>query len=180
MMRLESVLQWVGRTILVDTELAGRSMRAGQRVLLPLVSANHDEREFADPDRFDIACTMPRTPPGYEPGEQYNRPPMSKRLLTGKMREGNLRFRTFARLSMTLRLGHRAPWGSTPERRSLQLDSGEAVPSDGLIIATGVTARTLPTVPAHDERVATLRTLGAFRHFARHLRGARSIAVIGG
>jgi cytochrome P450 len=60
-MRLESVLQWVGRTVLVDTELAGRPMRAGQRVFLLLVSANHDEREFTDPERFDIARTMPRT-----------------------------------------------------------------------------------------------------------------------
>lgn len=60
-MRLESVLQWVGRTVLLDTELAGRSMRAGQRVFLLLVSANHDDREFTDPDRFDISRTMPRT-----------------------------------------------------------------------------------------------------------------------
>lgn len=60
-MRLESVLQWVGRTAIADTELAGQPMRRGERVFLLLVSANHDEREFAEPDRFDIARTMPRT-----------------------------------------------------------------------------------------------------------------------
>ena len=60
-MRLESVLQWVGRTLLVDAEVAGVEMTAGQRVFLLLVSANFDEREFPDPERFDIRRTISRT-----------------------------------------------------------------------------------------------------------------------
>ena len=60
-MRLESVLQWVGRTLLVDAEIAGQPMRAGQRVFLLLVSANHDEREFVDPERFDVRRNFERT-----------------------------------------------------------------------------------------------------------------------
>ena len=44
--------QWFGRTLKVDAEIAGVSMRAGQRVLLLVASANRDEREFRDPDRF--------------------------------------------------------------------------------------------------------------------------------
>jgi cytochrome P450 len=60
-MRLDAVLQWVGRTVLVDTEVAGVPMRAGQRVFLLLVSANHDEREFPDPERFDVRRGFART-----------------------------------------------------------------------------------------------------------------------
>ena len=60
-MRVESVLQWVGRTLFVDMEVAGTAMRAGQRVFLLLVSANHDEREFVDPERFDISRAFART-----------------------------------------------------------------------------------------------------------------------
>jgi NADPH-dependent 2,4-dienoyl-CoA reductase/sulfur reductase-like enzyme len=147
-----------GNVVIVGGGLAG--LRAAERLR---------ERRFAG------FITMI----GDEPREPYNRPPMSKQLLTGKMRESDLCFQTFARLSMTLRAGHRAV-GLDPARGCLQLDSGDEVPYDGLIVATGVTARRLPTVPAHDERVATLRTLGDFRRLARHLRRARSIAVIGG
>ena len=60
-MRLEAVLQWVGRTLLVDAEIAGQQMRAGQRVFLLLVSANHDEGEFLDPERFDIRRRFSRS-----------------------------------------------------------------------------------------------------------------------
>ena len=60
MLRYELPLQFVGRTLLVDAEIAGESMRAGQRVVLVLISANRDEREFADPERFDVDRRMER------------------------------------------------------------------------------------------------------------------------
>ena len=60
MVRLEGVLQFVGRTLLVDTEVAGQPMTAGQRVLLLLQSANHNEHEFPDAERFDIHRMPPR------------------------------------------------------------------------------------------------------------------------
>ncbi len=58
--RLDGVLQSVGRTLLTDTVIGGQSMTAGQRVLLLLQSANRDEREFADPERFDVRRVIPR------------------------------------------------------------------------------------------------------------------------
>jgi cytochrome P450 len=52
--RHQGVLQSVGRTALEPVEVAGVSLTPGQRLFLLLQSANRDEREFSDPDRFDI------------------------------------------------------------------------------------------------------------------------------
>jgi cytochrome P450 len=60
MLRHQLPLQFVGRTLLVDTEVAGVAMRAGQRVVLLLICANRDEREFAEPERFDPGRPMDR------------------------------------------------------------------------------------------------------------------------
>jgi cytochrome P450 len=41
--------------------LRGRQLRRGQGVMLLYRSANRDEREFPEPDRFDIHRRAPRT-----------------------------------------------------------------------------------------------------------------------
>ena len=46
--------QYQGRVLTEDVELHGTRMPAGARVLLVTGSANRDEREHEDPDRFDI------------------------------------------------------------------------------------------------------------------------------
>jgi cytochrome P450 len=60
MLRYGAPLQYVGRTLKVDSEVAGISMRAGQRVFLLLASANRDEREFEEPDTFRWDRRPPR------------------------------------------------------------------------------------------------------------------------
>ena len=60
MVRLEGVLQFVGRTLTRDAVVGGQQMHAGQRVLLLLQSANRDESEFPDPDTFSIHRTISR------------------------------------------------------------------------------------------------------------------------
>ncbi len=60
MLRHQLPLQFVGRTLVVDTEVAGVAMRAGQRVVLLLICANRDELEFDDPERFDAARAIDR------------------------------------------------------------------------------------------------------------------------
>ena len=60
MVRLEGVLQFVGRTLTRDALVGGQQMCAGQRVLLLLQSANRDEREFPDPETFSIHRTISR------------------------------------------------------------------------------------------------------------------------
>src|SRR5262249_49627221 len=57
----EEILRFVSpiicfrRTATEDTELRGRPIRAGERVLMLYQSANRDEAVFAEPDRFDVA-----------------------------------------------------------------------------------------------------------------------------
>ncbi len=53
-LRYEAPVQALARTVTVDTERHGVLMAAGARVLLVYGSANRDEREFDDPDRFDV------------------------------------------------------------------------------------------------------------------------------
>jgi cytochrome P450 len=60
MLRHQLPLQFVGRTLTVDSDVAGVAMRAGQRVVLLLICANRDEREFDDPERFDAARAIDR------------------------------------------------------------------------------------------------------------------------
>ncbi|WP_017558236.1 cytochrome P450 [Nocardiopsis baichengensis] len=58
---VEEILRWTSsavhsmRTATRDCTLRGQRIRAGQRVVLWLPSADRDEEVFADPDRFDIA-----------------------------------------------------------------------------------------------------------------------------
>lgn len=54
MLRLESPLQFVERRVAQRTILGGKALEVGDNVKLLLGSANHDEREFVDPEEFQI------------------------------------------------------------------------------------------------------------------------------
>lgn len=60
---VEEVLRWstpflhFRRTATQDVELRGRSIRAGEKVVLWYVSANYDEDAFDEPHRFDVGRT---------------------------------------------------------------------------------------------------------------------------
>ncbi|MEU8781429.1 FAD-dependent oxidoreductase [Streptomyces sp. NPDC048637] len=114
----------------------------------------------------------PLTLIGDEPHLPYDRPPLSKQLLHGAWEPDRLLLRTedqLAPLGLDLRLGTRAT-GLDVATRTLTLDGGagghpleqgreqEKLGCAGVIIATGVAARTLPGA----DRIAgvhTLRTL---------------------
>jgi cytochrome P450 len=53
-LRYTSPSQYQGRVTTRDVEWHGRTVPEGARVLLLTGSANRDEREFPDPDRFDV------------------------------------------------------------------------------------------------------------------------------
>ena len=54
MLRIEAPTQVLPRTAMRDVELHGVTIPEGSRVMLVWGAANLDDREFADPERFDI------------------------------------------------------------------------------------------------------------------------------
>jgi len=54
LLRLDGSFVCIGRTARHDTELDGRPVKAGERVIMYWASANRDEAEFTDPDKFDL------------------------------------------------------------------------------------------------------------------------------
>jgi cytochrome P450 len=59
-LRYDTPGQFMGRTALRDTAIAGVPVHKDQVVLLIWPSGNRDAREFPDPDRFDIHRRAPR------------------------------------------------------------------------------------------------------------------------
>lgn len=59
--RLDMPTQFMGRMIVRDHELHGLKLRKGQPVLLLYPSASRDEREFENPDAYDIHRDAPRS-----------------------------------------------------------------------------------------------------------------------
>jgi 3-phenylpropionate/trans-cinnamate dioxygenase ferredoxin reductase subunit len=76
---------------------------------------------------------------GAEDKLSYDRPPLSKALLAGEVPPGEIRLLAtdeVTALELELRLGHRAQ-AVDGQRKLVELDSGESVGYDALVIATG-------------------------------------------
>ncbi|MFH8404024.1 NAD(P)/FAD-dependent oxidoreductase [Streptomyces sp. NPDC018019] len=118
---------------------------------------------------------------GDEPHPPYDRPPLSKQLLQGAWEPAKLHLRAadqLEALDLDLRLGTRAT-GLDTATRTLTLDGGERLACDGVIVATGVAARTLPAAAGLDG-VHTLRTLEDALALKERLSGAdRRLVVVG-
>jgi cytochrome P450 len=54
LLRLDGSFICIGRTARHDTEIDGRQVKSGERVLMYWASANRDEAEFPAPDTFDL------------------------------------------------------------------------------------------------------------------------------
>jgi cytochrome P450 len=54
-LRLDGSSQIIGRMVAKDIEIRGKTIKAGSRVGLCIISANRDEDKFPNPDKFDIA-----------------------------------------------------------------------------------------------------------------------------
>ncbi|QTD97240.1 NAD(P)/FAD-dependent oxidoreductase [Streptomyces cyanogenus] len=118
---------------------------------------------------------------GEEPHHPYDRPPLSKDFLTGRADESRLALTDAdetAGLDAEWLLGVRAR-GLDTRGRTVVLDDGRTVSTDGVVIATGAAARRLPgDSPAG---IHTLRTLDDARALRADLsRGPRRVVVIGG
>ena len=85
-LRYNTSAQRFSRTLTRDVELHGQTMRAGHKVMIMFGSANRDEREFDDPDRYDIN-RRPTQHLGFGHGKHYCIGAGFARLLTRVMCE---------------------------------------------------------------------------------------------
>jgi NADPH-dependent 2,4-dienoyl-CoA reductase/sulfur reductase-like enzyme len=116
---------------------------------------------------------------GAEAHLPYDRPPLSKELLSGEWDHDRvvLRRTPYDDLDLELLLGFRAT-ALDAATRTVTLHDGRTVRADGIVLATGAAPRTIPGVPALDG-IVTLRTLDDCMVLRAAMeRGAR-ICVIG-
>ncbi|MFJ7998629.1 NAD(P)/FAD-dependent oxidoreductase [Streptomyces sp. NPDC096310] len=113
---------------------------------------------------------------GEEPHPPYDRPPLSKQILSGEWSPDRLPLRPYAdldALGLDLRLGAAAT-GLDTAGRTVLLADGARVEYDGLIVATGVRPRRLPGQDAH-----VLRTMDDALALRDRLGPGRRLAVVG-
>ena len=115
---------------------------------------------------------------GDEPYAPYNRPPLSKALLTGRDSPDTCSLQAACELDAVWHLDRRAE-GLDGRARRVVLDRGQQLTYDGLVIATGARARRWPA-GAVPEGVLTLRRLDdALALRAELQRGAKRLLVVG-
>lgn len=117
---------------------------------------------------------------GAEPTPPYDRPPLSKQFMTGEWEAERLGLRTALELDdlqLDLRLGRTAS-GVKPDARLIELDDGNSVDFDELVIATGVRPRRLPGLDGV-HGVHTLRTLADAAVLRDRLSPGRRLVVVG-
>ncbi|MEU4491959.1 FAD-dependent oxidoreductase [Streptomyces sp. NPDC023998] len=116
---------------------------------------------------------------GDEPHRPYDRPPLSKEFLAGKIGEVDLALEAEGEdLRAEWLLGVRAA-GFDRGDRAVRLADGRSVRADGVVIATGATARMLPGGEGL-AGVHTLRTLDDARALRTDLALGGRLVVIGG
>lgn len=116
---------------------------------------------------------------GAESHLPYDRPPLSKELLSGEWDRDRvvLRKAPYDELDLELLLGFRAT-ALDAASRTITLHDGRTVRADGIVLATGAAPRALPGLPAL-EGIRTLRTLDDCMGLRADMeRGAR-VCVIG-
>jgi NADPH-dependent 2,4-dienoyl-CoA reductase/sulfur reductase-like enzyme len=117
---------------------------------------------------------------GEEPSPPYDRPPLSKQVLTGTWELSRTLLRPhdhYAEQGIELLTGRRAVGLDLP-KRVLLLDRDERLPFDGLIIATGVMAR-MPPFGHHLDGVHLLRGEGDATRLRAALAGQPRVVVVG-
>lgn len=111
----------------------------------------------------------------------YDRPPLSKELLSDAAQEPDVRLlpaAEYERLGIELTLGARAT-GIDLARRTVALADGSTVGFEQLVVATGARPRRLPAL-ARVRRTLTLRTLEDALALRAALLPGRDLIVVGG
>lgn len=137
---------------------------------------------------FQAACSLREagyrgalTLLGDDPFDPYQKPPLSKAFMTGGAHAAALQLRPasyYADQRIVLRAATRAVSIDRAARR-VELASGERLPYDHLVLATGTRNRALPVPGAELDGVLQLRTLSEAAAIRSRLVEARRVVVIG-
>jgi 3-phenylpropionate/trans-cinnamate dioxygenase ferredoxin reductase subunit len=119
---------------------------------------------------------------GAEPHPPYERPPLSKDVITCEARPAARIISGAASLAEAgvEHLRSTTVDGIDRENRTLTLAGGERIGYDRLLLATGATPRRLPLAGADDPRCRTLRTFDDALAIRAHIDASRSLAILGG
>jgi NADPH-dependent 2,4-dienoyl-CoA reductase/sulfur reductase-like enzyme len=116
---------------------------------------------------------------GAEPHLPYDRPPLSKDVLAGDLGPDDigLRHGAYDELELDLRLGQRAV-ALDLASHAVELDDGERVGFDGVVLATGAAPRSIPGTPALSG-IHVLRTLDDALAIRARLDAGPRVVVVG-
>ncbi|MBB3181280.1 NAD(P)/FAD-dependent oxidoreductase [Variovorax sp. Sphag1AA] len=148
---------------------------------LVIVGASYAGTQLAASAR-ELGFDAPIVMLGDERHAPYQRPPLSKGVLTGKTTLDSLPLRGadfFDVQGIDLRLGHRATALNTGAQ-TLTLDDGSILKYGTLALATGARCRPLPVTGSDLEGVFNLRTLDDALRVSDALSKATRACVIGG
>ena len=114
--------------------------------------------------------------------EPYEKPPLSKAVLTGKAQPHDAPIagpKGVAGAGVTLRHGARVAQIDRAGK-AVVTDTGERIGYDALVLATGSINRVLPMFPAGQKGIHYLRTEAEAKALKAELDAARSVVLIGG
>ncbi len=119
---------------------------------------------------------------GSEPHFPYQRPPLSKKYLSGALERDRLLIRPahfYTEHGVAARLGRRADLIDR-ERRCVRLDDGSVVEYDALLLATGSKPRHIVTPGANLAGVHYLRNIADVERLRPDLTAGKRLVIVGG
>lgn len=120
---------------------------------------------------------------GNEPYYPYQRPPLSKKFLSGAASMGDLFIRDaehYAQHNITVRLNTQAQ-AIDSVNKEVVVGQGQRIPYDKLVLATGATPRHLPQTDLMQcENVLTFRGVDDCQALAPFMQPQRTLCIIGG
>ena len=118
---------------------------------------------------------------GRESDRPYDRPPLSKEYLRGEKEEEKVYFKPaefYQEQEIDLKLGASVSSLDT-SNRTVELDSGESLSFDKLLLATGSRARKLDIPGNRLDGVHYLRTIGSSRRLAGDIEKGSKVVLVG-
>lgn len=130
----------------------------------------------------DLGFNAPITIIGEELHLPYQRPPLSKALLTGKIQPQQLNLRGeafYQEAKIDIRLGQRVNHINA-ESQTITLQNGDSINYDWLTLATGARARLLTVKGHHLPEVMTIRTLDDALNIKSVMPHIKTACIVGG